>query len=276
MIDEELAIVAQNVGVRYDLEFSERRTLRRTVASLGRRRASPFWALDGVTFALPRGEILGVVGANGSGKSTLLLTIAGILRPDRGSLSTFGRSSALLTLGAGFELDLTGRENIYLSAAYLGLSQKATARHVEPIVEFSELGGFIDVPVRKYSTGMRARLGFSIASQIEPDILLLDEVLGVGDVAFKLKSKRKLREMMERARAIVIVSHSMDFILETCTRALWLQNGAAVALGPTAEIVDAYLAQAGVLQSVAPAAEPAARAQPSGAARQGRTRQRAS
>jgi ABC-type polysaccharide/polyol phosphate transport system ATPase subunit len=241
-----IAISAQNLGVKYNLRLTRARTLRQT---LSHRLRSPrsadareFWALEDVSFELEQGEILGVIGRNGSGKSTLLLVIAGILQPDAGSISVAGRTSALLTIGAGFEPELTGRQNIYLNGAYLGLAEK-TIRWLEPaIVDFAELGDFIDAPVRTYSTGMRSRLGFAIASHIDPDILLLDEVLGVGDLEFQQKSEAKLQALIEQARSIVIVSHSMDFVTKMCTKALWLHEGAVRALGTPDDVLPDYFA----------------------------------
>jgi teichoic acid transport system ATP-binding protein len=248
----ELAIVAQNVGVRYDLALTRRRTLRALLAQrfgggrgeIDERAEEEFWALRGVSFAVRAGEALGVIGRNGSGKSTLMLTIAGMLRPDTGVVRTFARTSTLLTMGAGFEADLTGRENIFLNAAFLGFPGRKIEERLDEIIEFSELGRFIDVPIRKYSGGMRTRLGFSIAAHVEPEILLLDEVLGVGDAAFKEKSQAKLEELMGRASALVIVSHNTGFVEETCTRALWLSEGRAAAYGRPDEVVAQYLESA--------------------------------
>lgn len=242
-----LAIVARDVGVRYDLRMSHRRTLRQALADAAGRSAptldgpTSFWALRDVTFVAEKGDVVAVVGRNGSGKTTLLMAIAGILRPDTGVVRAFGRSS-LLTIGAGFEPDLTGRENIYLNAALLGLTRPWIDRRIRAIIRFSELGQFIDVPLRKYSNGMRARLGFSIAVHTEPDLLLIDEVLGVGDEGFQQKSQQKLRELMAHARAIVVVSHSMAFVREMCTKALWLDEGRVAAWGAVDDVVDQYVA----------------------------------
>jgi ABC-type polysaccharide/polyol phosphate transport system ATPase subunit len=238
------AIVAQGVGVEYDLRLSRQRTLRATISDVMRRRrrskGSRFWALRDVTFAARAGETFGIVGRNGSGKSTLLLTIGGILRPDTGVIRTSGRTSALLALGAGFEPDLTGRENIYLNAALLGMSRREIDDRVGDIISFSELGDFIDVPLRKYSSGMRVRLGFSIASTIEPDILLLDEVLGVGDASFRVKSQERLEDLAAKAKAIVLVSHNLNFVKEMCERVLWLNEGRVAAYGDARAVVDEY------------------------------------
>jgi len=241
------AVVAKDLGVKYDLRLQRRRTLRHTLAqiaagdgsaTLGR---SEFWALQGVTFALRRGEVLGVVGMNGSGKSTLLQVIAGVFPPDAGALTTFGRDATLLTLGTGFDPELTGRENIYLGAAYLGFSRLKIESEVDAIIEFSELGQFIEAPVVTYSSGMRARLGFSVAVHLEPQILLLDEILGVGDAGFQRKSQEKLLELTDRAEALVLVSHSDRLISRMATRVLWLDGGRVRRYGETDEVLKEYL-----------------------------------
>jgi ABC-type polysaccharide/polyol phosphate transport system ATPase subunit len=242
----ELAAAATNVGVRYDLRITHRRTLRRAFGELlhGRPDEPPFWALRDVTFAVQAGETLGVIGRNGAGKSTLLLVLAGMLRPDEGSVHMFGRTSTLLTLGAGFDQELTGRENIFLSGAFLGLSRRRLDAAFDDIVEFAELGKFIDVPLRKYSNNMRARLGFAIAAHVEPDLLLLDEVFGVGDESFQRRSRAKLDEMMDAAKAIVVVSHQMQFVRDACTKALWLHDGRVAAWGEPSDVVGRYVAAA--------------------------------
>ena len=246
----EYAIVAHEVGIKYDLRLKRRRTMRTTALQILRGDASSklgrdeFWALSGVTFAVRSGEILAVVGGNGSGKTTLLQTIANVIRPDAGAITTFGRPATLLTLGAGFEADLSGRENIYLNAAYLGFSPRKTKERIDEIIEFSELGEFIEAPVSTYSQGMRSRLGFSIAAHLEPQILLLDEVLGVGDASFQRKSRAKMDELMGRAQAIVVVSHNARFITDVATKALWLDGGRAAAFGEPAEVMERYEAAA--------------------------------
>jgi ABC-type polysaccharide/polyol phosphate transport system ATPase subunit len=192
---DNLAIIARRVSVQYDLRLTRDRTLRRSVAELIRRdngADSKFWAVRDVSFTVRDGDILGVIGRNGSGKSTLLLALAGIIHPDRGSIETLGLTPTLLTLTTGFEPDLSGRQNIYLQGAYFGFGRSKIDERLDEIIEFSELGSFIDVPIRKYSTGMRVRLAFSIAAHVEPEILLIDEVLGVGDAAFLAKSRAKL------------------------------------------------------------------------------------
>lgn len=238
------AIEAENVGVRFNLRLRRGNTLRRSLLdflSRARQESGQFWALRGVSFRVRPGEMFAVIGANGSGKSTLLLVLAGILRPDTGWVRVNGRVSTLLTVGAGFDQDLTGRENIFLSGAFIGLTKAQIEERYEEIIRFSELGDFINVPVRRYSSGMRARLGFAIATSIEPDILLLDEVLGVGDAAFQEKSRERLLELMGKANAIVVVTHDMNFVREMCGGALWLREGTVAALGDAREVAAAYL-----------------------------------
>ena len=241
------AVVVRDLGIKYDLRLKRRRTLRHTLAQLlsgdasGTLGRNEFWALQGVTFALGRGEVLGVIGDNGSGKSTLLQVVAGVLRPDAGALTTFGSRATLLTLGAGFEHELTGRENVYLNAAYLGFTREKIEQELEAIIEFSELGHFIESPVLTYSAGMRSRLGFSIAAHLEPQILLLDEIMNVGDARFKLKSQEKVGELMGRAEAILVVSHGPDFVRSVATKVLWLDRGRVVRLGDPEDVLEEYL-----------------------------------
>lgn len=244
MASEEAAIAARGLGVRFDLRQARRRTLRRSLAAaVGARPAGDqgiFWALRDVSFSLAPGEILGVIGKNGSGKSTLLEVIAEIISPDEGAVQVAGRRPTLLTIGAGFERELTGRENIRLNSAYLGFSRKEIDQQMEPIEEFSELGQFLDQPLKTYSTGMRARLGFSIAIHTDPDILLLDEVLSVGDADFQEKSRQRLSEMIGRARAIVVVSHAPGFIEEICSKVLWLEKGRVRDFGEPERVISGY------------------------------------
>jgi ABC-type polysaccharide/polyol phosphate transport system ATPase subunit len=240
-----LAIVAETVSVGYDLRLTRDRTLRRTVAELVNRDLgnSKYWALKDVSFVVHPGETLGLIGRNGSGKSTLLLALAGIIRSDPGRINTFGYSPTLLTLTTGFEMDLTGRDNIFLQGAYFGFGRTKMDELADAIIDFSELGDFIDVPLRKYSGGMRIRLAFSVAAFIEPEILLIDEVFGVGDAGFIAKSRDKIRELIQRSHAIVVATHDMSFVREICTKALWLNEGHLAAFGDPNEVVDAYIAE---------------------------------
>lgn len=198
------------------------------------------WALRNVDLTCHEGETLGIVGHNGAGKSTLCLVLSGILTPDEGSVSIDGNVAALLSLGAGFRSDLSGRQNILLKAAYLGIAREEIESKMQQIIDFSELGDFIDEPIRTYSSGMRSRLSFSVASSLEPDILILDEVLSTGDKAFRKKSRNRLKEMMDRSRLIVIVSHSANFLKSTCDSCLWLDHGRAVDHGPAKRVLRAY------------------------------------
>lgn len=235
-------ISVKNLGIRYTVFKSGGKSLRRSILQLvtGNLSKQWFWALKDVSFDLNEGETLGVIGSNGSGKSTLCMALAQILHPDEGEVNVYGTVSPILALGSGFNRDMTGRENIYLSGALMGLSTQEV-RDMEPwIIEFAEIGDFIDNPVRTYSSGMKARLAFAIATSIEPDVLMLDEILGVGDVAFKQKSEERMHELMEKARGIVLVSHTGDVIRELCSVVLWLHHGKVVEYGPTEEVVNRY------------------------------------
>ena len=215
------AIGATDLGVRYDLRFTRKTTIRNSLGQvLGRGGAQHFWALRHVNLRVDRGESLAVIGPNGAGKSTLLQVLSGIIRPSEGAVDVFGHVSGLLTLGAGFDRELTGRDNILLGGAFLGLDDKVTRELLPSIIEFAELGEFIDAPLRTYSAGMRARLGFAIATSVDPDILLLDEVLATGDANFRAKSKTRVIEIVSAAKAVVLVTHDMNWVTEYCNRAI--------------------------------------------------------
>jgi ABC-type polysaccharide/polyol phosphate transport system ATPase subunit len=203
-------------------------------------RYDEFWALRDVSFTVREGEVLGVIGKNGAGKTTLLRILIGVLYPDAGQVTVRGRISSLLSLNVGFSINLTGRENIYLKGIYLGLTRSQIDNKFDDIVAFAELEDFIDQQVRYYSSGMRARLGFSIAVNVEPDILIIDEVLAAGDKDFKKKAKTKMKDFMARAKAIVIASHNMNLITDMCDSALWLQKGEVRGQGRAAEVVKEY------------------------------------
>jgi len=211
---------------------------RRHRLSLTRR--EPFWVLKDVSFNLRRGETLGVIGRNAAGKSTLLRLLAGILRHDRGLFVNHGHRVALLSLQAGFVPHLTGRQNAILSGILLGLRRHEVERRMEAIIAFSELGDFIDAPLSTYSSGMRARLGFAVAYQVEPDILLIDETLGVGDESFKAKSTEAMHARIRSDKTIVLVSHSARTIRDLCDRAVWIDEGVTRAFGPVEEVAAAY------------------------------------
>jgi ABC-type polysaccharide/polyol phosphate transport system ATPase subunit len=203
-------------------------------------RPKPFWALRNVDLHCAEGQVVGIVGHNGAGKTTLCLVLSGILEPDEGEAHVRGRVSPLLSIGVGFRRELSGRANILINSAFLGIPRREMEARMEEIVGFSEIGDFIDEPVSSYSRGMQARLAFSVASAIEPDILLLDEVLSVGDSAFRRKSRRRIEELMGRSRLILIVSHSSDLLRSLCTHCLWLDHGHVRAAGEAKPILDAY------------------------------------
>ncbi len=209
-------------------------------AKLGIRRSQPFWVLKDVSFDLHHGETLGIIGRNAAGKSTLLRLLAGIIRHDRGRFINQGHTAALLSLQTGFVPYLTGRQNAILSGILLGLRRREVEAKMDTIIAFSELGGFIDQPLSTYSSGMRARLGFSVAYQVEPDILLIDETLGVGDEEFKIKSTQAMHERIRSDKTIVLVSHSSGSIRTLCDRAVWLDEGVTRLVGDVEEVTAAY------------------------------------
>ncbi len=237
------AIDVRDLGVRYNLHLTRRTTIKGSLAEwVGRRQRDDrfFWALRHVDFRIAHGESLGVLGPNGAGKSTLLLALAGILAPDEGSIRVTGRVSSLLTLGAGFEMEVSGRENIALIGAFMGIRHRVMRELTPSIIEFADIGPFIDAPVRTYSSGMRARLGFSIATAIAPDILLLDEVLGTGDEDFRARSQQRIRDLVGRARAIVLVTHDLNSVSEYCNRAILMELGQVLYEGEPQATVDFY------------------------------------
>ena len=235
------AIAAADLGVRYDLRFTKKTTIRSSFAQMiGRGHIEQFWALRHVELRVQRGESLAVIGPNGAGKSTLLQVLAGIIRPSEGAVDVVGHVSGLLTLGAGFDKELTGRENILLGGAFLGLDDAVTRELLPSIIDYAELGEFIEAPMRTYSSGMRARLGFAIATSVEPDILLLDEVLATGDANFRAKSKTRVIEIVAAAKAVVLVTHDMNWVTEYCNRAILIEKGVVVAEGEPADVVELH------------------------------------
>ena len=202
-----------------------------------------FTALQDINFTIAKGEIVGLMGLNGSGKSTLLKIIAGVMKPSTGKVTVKGSVAPLIEVGAGFNPDLTGRENIFLNGYLLGFSKQYINEHMQEIIDFAELGEFIDVPLKNYSSGMKSRLGFSIATAVNPDVLIVDEVLSVGDFKFQQKCHKKIRELMSGETTVFIVSHNVGQIRELCTRCIWLEKGKIVAEGPSQEICDKYSQQ---------------------------------
>jgi ABC-2 type transport system ATP-binding protein len=234
-----VAIRTRDVGVRYSLKFTRKTTLRQSFTRRLRIESSDsdFWALRDVSFEVVHGESLGVIGPNGAGKSTLLQVLAGIITPSAGVVEVNGHVSSLLTLGAGFDGDLSGRDNIRLAGAFMGLDHTVVEERLPAMVEYADLGQFIDAPLKTYSSGMRARLGFAIATSVEPDILLLDEVLATGDAAFREKSKERVIQLVREAKAIVLVTHDMGWVSEYCNKAMLIEHGRIVAEGKPEDVV---------------------------------------
>lgn len=244
--DDTPVIDVRDLGIFYRLQQRRRVGIKKLLAGGGFGRDAPLlWALRGVTFQCHEGAILGIVGPNGAGKSTMCLALSKILTPDEGSVDTRGEVSTLLSLGAGFNRDLSGRENITLNAAFLGISRREIESKMDEIIDFSELGEFIDQPMRFYSSGMKSRLGFSVAAVLDPEILILDEVLSVGDRAFQQKSRNRLQSMMDRSRVIVVVSHSVPFLQDLCTHCLWLEKGQMRGFGEAGPVLAAYVDASG-------------------------------
>lgn len=215
--------------------------LKRSFSSGGHDAPETFWALKDLDLEVKRGEKLAIVGSNGSGKSTLLKLISRITRPTSGKIELFGKVGALLELGAGFHTDLTGRENIYLSGAILGMKQHEIDAKFDQIVEFSELVSFLDLPVKRYSSGMFLKLAFSVISHLNSDILIADEILSAGDGDFQKKSLQKMKEIAQENRTVIYVTHHVESILSFCPRTIWIQNGKIVEDGPSEVIVEKYL-----------------------------------
>jgi len=234
------AIEVDGVWKRFRVYHAKAPGLRDRVLLFGTQRAEDFWALRDVTLRVEAGRTVGLIGRNGSGKSTLLKVISRILYPDRGTVRVHGRLSTLLELGAGFHPDFTGRENIYLNASILGLTRGQIRDRLDEIVAFSELGEFIDNPVRNYSSGMYMRLGFSVAVHVECDVLLVDEVLAVGDMAFQEKCMARIRALKEQGTTIVLVSHTPRQVEQLCDTAVWLEQGVVRMIGDPSAVSRAY------------------------------------
>lgn len=237
-------IEARDVSMRFIMERDKTDTIKEYILKMVQRnlKFAEFYALKGVSFGIQKGESVALIGANGSGKSTMLKIIAGVMRPTRGSVSVEGTIAPLIELGAGFDGDLTARENVFLNGALLGHDRREMEHNFQQIVEFSELGNFIDVPVRSYSSGMVARLGFAIATQVEADILVVDEILSVGDYSFQQKCHRRMEEMLAQGSTLLFVSHDAEQVKRLCKRAIWLDHGNIVQDGPSGPVCDAYLA----------------------------------
>lgn len=209
-----------------------------------KRKSRKVRVLDNINFEVKRGEKLGILGFNGAGKSTLLKIISGIYEPSEGEVKINGKIAPLLELSAGFDKNYTGRDNIYLNGAFLSMDKKYLDSKIDEIIEYSELGEYIDVPIKNYSKGMKAKLGFSIATLIEPDILIIDEILSVGDIKFRKKSGKKINEMMAEGVTVILVSHSIRQVKRICDRCIWIDDGKLVMEGPAEEVCNAYIEDA--------------------------------
>lgn len=235
-------IDVQSVSMRFNLAKERTDTLKEYTLKLlkGQLKYDEFWALQDVSFTLNKGESLALIGRNGSGKSTMLKIIAGVLAPTKGKVMVRGNIAPLIELGAGFDLDLTARENIYLNGAIMGFDRKFMNRHFDEIVDFSELHEFLDVPVKNFSSGMVARLGFSVATIVSSEILIVDEVLSVGDAAFQTKCEDRMGKLLSNGTTLVFVSHSAEQVKKLCQKAVWLEHGVIQQMGDCTEICDAY------------------------------------
>jgi len=234
-------ILLQQMGVRYELRLTKKRSLRRSLVSSSRTDAQGnFWALREINLRVELGESVAVIGPNGAGKSTLLKTLAGIITPDEGLAEVRGTIATLLQLSAGFEDELDAVENILLVGELLGIPAPRMRKKIPAILDFADIGNFADAELRTYSSGMRARLGFSVATSVDPDVLLLDEVLSTGDESFKKKSSARIKEMARHAQAIIYVTHDLESAQALCTRAIELRDGRIVADGPSEQVISAY------------------------------------
>lgn len=237
-------IKLNHVSMKFNLGIEKNFSIKEAFISLfdkkRRPRKSDFWALKDVSFSIKKGEVVGLIGSNGAGKSTLLKVVSGVMKPTEGKVTVNGVISPMIELGAGFDPELTARENIYLNGSILGYAKDFLDEKFDEIVEFSELKDFLDVPIRNFSSGMVAKLAFSIATIVNPEILIVDEILSVGDIKFQEKSKNKMLEMIKGGTTVLYVSHSLESIRELCNRVVWLEHGQIVKIGDVKEICDEY------------------------------------
>ncbi len=238
----EIAVRLENISVRYRVPHERIGTFKEYIIRRAQRRVThdEFWALRHVDLEVHRGEVFGIIGRNGAGKSTLLKVVARVLRPTTGRVWVKGHVAPLLEFGAGFHAELTGRENVFLNGTLLGFSHREMQAKFQRIVDFAELWEFIDAPLRTYSSGMVARLGFAIATDVKPDVLIVDEVLAVGDEAFQRKSAARIKEFREQGATILLVTHNMGTVRSICQRAVWLDHGQVCALGPVEDVAAQY------------------------------------
>lgn len=236
------AVELRNVEMHFNMSKEKLESLKEYFLKFAKRQLyfEDFVAVDNVSFDIKKGDVFGIIGLNGSGKSTTLKMISGILEPTKGTIKTYGTIAPLIELGAGFDMDLTARENIYLNGSVLGYSKKFMDEKFDEIVEFSELQDFLDVPMKNYSSGMVARIGFAIATVTTPDILIVDEILAVGDFLFQKKCEERINSMINDDTTVIIVSHSIEQIERLCKRCVWLENGKIKMIGDTEEVCNAY------------------------------------
>jgi ABC-2 type transport system ATP-binding protein len=240
---QDIAIRAQDVSMVFNMASEQLNSLKEYFIKIARHELffEEFRALNHISFDVKRGEAFGLVGTNGSGKSTMLKCIAGVLEPTEGSIEVRGSIAPLIELGAGFDMELTARENIYLNGALLGYTKEFIDSHFDQIIDFAELRSFMDMPLKNYSSGMVARIAFAIATITEPDILIVDETLSVGDFLFQEKCERRIRELIDSSNVtVLLVSHSIELVERMCDRVCWIEKGQQRMLGPTAEVCDAY------------------------------------
>ncbi len=245
-MEKKLALIVNDVSLNY--EFVQSKSIKREIVSKFKfwkkeNKTKSIQALKNISFEINKGDSVGIIGRNGAGKSTLLRVIAGIFKPESGQINIENQKVSLLALGTGFQQELSGVENIYLNGLLLGLSRKEIKSRMKDIIEFSQLGEFINYPVRTYSSGMRSRLAFSTASHVDPDILLIDEVIGVGDEEFKRKSSERIMNLISSERTVVIVSHNLAYVKEMCDKTVWLEKGEMVMFGDTEKVVEAYISE---------------------------------
>lgn len=238
-------IKIEDVSIKFDLGIEKDKSLKMTFIRLFDKKKripkpTPFWALKHINLDIKKGEVIGLIGSNGAGKSTLLKLVSEVMKPTSGRITTNGSVSPMIELGAGFDQELTARENIYLNGAILGYSEEFLNEKFEQIVEFSELKDFLDAPIKNFSSGMTAKLAFSVATVVDPEILIVDEILSVGDIKFQEKSKKKMMDMINGGTTVLFVSHSLDQIRELCTRVVWLDHGEIVEVGDPKTVCDHY------------------------------------
>ncbi|MDU0332793.1 ABC transporter ATP-binding protein [Paenibacillus sp. 3LSP] len=240
---DNISIKLDGVSVVFDLHKENIRSFKEFIIKKlkGQLNYERFYALNNITLSISKGEVVGILGFNGAGKSTLLKTIAGVLAPTEGKIETRGKIAPLIELGAGFDMELTARENIFLNGAILGYSRKFIEGKFEDIVDFAEIHEFLDVPLKNYSSGMIARIGFSIATVVKPDILIIDEILSVGDYAFQQKCEKRIKSMISDDTTVILVSHSIEQIRSMCQKAFLLNRGNLIAFGEVNEICDKYI-----------------------------------